>query len=93
MVVLEAMAAGLPVIASHVDGVPEAIRHREEGLLVEPASVSQLAMAIEQLVTGDELAYSTLSENARRRHAEKFSDQAMAANLAQVYERVLGPIP
>ncbi len=90
MVVLEAMAARLPVIASHVEGVPKAIRHREEGLLVEPSSVSQLAMAIEELVAGKELDYSQLSENAHRRHAEKFSDQAMAANLAKVYERVLG---
>ena len=50
MVVLEAMAAGVPVIASSVEGIPEAIRHREEGLLVEPGSVSQLALAIEDLV-------------------------------------------
>ena len=43
MVVLEAMAAGLPVVASRVEGVPEAVVHRETGLLVEPGSVSQLA--------------------------------------------------
>src|SRR5207237_5725177 len=40
MVVLEAMAAGLPVVASRVEGVPEAVVHRETGLLVEPGSVS-----------------------------------------------------
>ncbi len=90
MVVLEAMAAGLPVVASHVEGVPEAIRHREEGLLVEPGSVSQLTLAIEELVVGEELDYETLSNNARQRHAERFSDEAMAANLAQVYEGILG---
>ncbi|NOZ38974.1 MAG: glycosyltransferase family 4 protein [Planctomycetes bacterium] len=90
MVVLEAMAAGLPVVASHVEGVPEAIRHREDGLLVEPASVSQLAMAIEELVVGDELDYETLSNNARERHGEFFSDRSMAANLAEVYQKILG---
>lgn len=90
MVVLEAMAAGLPVIASHVEGVPEAIRHREDGLLVEPASVSQLALAIEELIAGEELDYETMSSNSKQRHAERFSDRSMAANLADVYEQVLG---
>jgi len=90
MVVLEAMAAGLPVVASHVEGVPEAIRHREDGLLVEPASVSQLALALEELVLGDELNYSQLSENARQRHGLCFSDRSMAENVAQVYRGILG---
>ncbi len=90
MVVLEAMAAGLPVVASHVEGVPEAIRHREEGLLVEPASVSQLALAIEELVVSDELDYELLSNNARQRHADHFSDRSMAENLANVYRKILG---
>ena len=90
MVVLEAMAAGLPVVASRVEGVPEAIRHREEGLLVEPASVSQLALAIEQLVSGDGLDYVALSDNARKRHGKYFSDRSMAANLAEVYRKIVG---
>jgi len=90
MVVLEAMAAGLPVVASHVEGVPEAIRHREEGLLVEPNSVSQLALAIEAIVTAsDDLDYSALSSNAQQRHANYFSARAMAANVAEVYRAVL----
>ena len=88
MVVLEAMAAGLPVVASHVEGVPEAIRHREDGLLVEPGSVSQLAIAIEEIADGS-LDYLELSNNARQRHAECFSAQAMAADVANVYREVL----
>lgn len=90
MVVLEAMAAGLPVVASHVEGVPEAIRHREDGLLVEPASVSQLAFAIEELITSEELDYETMSTSAKQRHSLCFSDHRMAENLAVVYDNVLG---
>ena len=90
MVVLEAMAAGLPVVASHVEGVPEAIRHREEGLLVEPNSVSQLALAIEAIVSAsDDLDYASLSSNAQQRHADCFSAQAMAADVADVYRSIL----
>jgi glycosyltransferase involved in cell wall biosynthesis len=88
MVVLEAMAAGVPVVASRVEGVPEAVTHRQTGLLVEPGSVSQLARAIEEVVTGG-MDYGSLSRGARRRHAESFSDTAMASRVAAVYREVL----
>jgi glycosyltransferase involved in cell wall biosynthesis len=88
MVVLEAMAAGLPVVGSRVEGVPEAVVHRETGLLVEPGSVSQLARSIESVIAGD-VDYAALSTGAKERHAEKFSDTTMAAGVAEVYRRVL----
>ncbi len=90
MVVLEAMAAGVPVVASRVEGVPEAIRHREDGLLCEPGSVSQLTLAIESLVEGkNESDYTAMSQSVRQRHAECFSARAMAADVAEVYGSVL----
>jgi phosphatidyl-myo-inositol alpha-mannosyltransferase len=88
MVVLEAMAAGLPIVASRVEGVPEAIVHRTTGLLVEPGSVSQLARSIEEIVTGH-VDYAEMSRHARRRHADRFSDATMAEGVADVYRRVL----
>ncbi len=88
MVVLEAMAAGVPVVATRVDGVPEAVSHRETGLLVDPDSVSQLASAIRQFIDG-QLDYTTMSRYGRERHAARFSDTAMARNVAEVYRQVL----
>jgi glycosyltransferase involved in cell wall biosynthesis len=88
MVVLEAMAAGLPVVASRVEGVPVAVVQRETGLLVEPGSVSQLAQAIEEFVTGD-IDYSALSRGAKARHAE--FDATMAAGVAG-YRDVCEPL-
>jgi glycosyltransferase involved in cell wall biosynthesis len=88
MVVLEAMAAGLPVVASRVEGVPEAIIHRQTGLLVEPGSVSQLVQAIEVVVSGG-VDYAELSRGARQRHADHFSDVRMAEGVATVYHDVL----
>jgi glycosyltransferase involved in cell wall biosynthesis len=88
MVVLEAMAAGVPVVATHVEGVPDAVSHRETGLLVDPDSVSQLAAAIRNFVDG-EVDYAAMSRNSRRRHAERFSDIAMAQGVAAVYNDVL----
>jgi glycosyltransferase involved in cell wall biosynthesis len=88
MVVLEAMAVGLPVVASRIEGLPNAVVHRETGLLVDPASVGQLAQAIEKIVTGG-VDYTALSHNARRRHAELFSDTKMASGVAAVYREVV----
>jgi glycosyltransferase involved in cell wall biosynthesis len=91
LVVLEAMAAGVPVIGSRVEGVPEAVLHRATGLIVEPGSVSQLSRAIDEMVGGS-LDYAALSRGARKRHAELFSDATMAAGVNAVYRDVLGSV-
>ena len=52
MVMLEAMAAGLPVIATRVEGIPEAITHGVEGLLAVPGDPDSLASEIAALVHG-----------------------------------------
>jgi len=88
MVLLEAMSAGLPVVASAVSGVPEAIRDGVEGLLVEPGNPAALAAAIERFVSG-EVSWNELASRARLRHAECFSDLRMAAEVARVYDSVL----
>lgn len=48
-VVLEALAAGTPVVASRVGGIPELVRHGREGLLVEPKDPAALARALRRL--------------------------------------------
>ncbi len=88
MVVLEAMAAGVPVIASRVEGAGTAIVHRESGLLVEPGSVSQLADAIEEFASST-IDHAHMAQTAQQRHAEQFSDVAMARGVAAVYREVL----
>jgi len=89
MVVLEAMAHGVPVVASSVEGVPEAICDRQEGLLVPPGDPVALARALTALVTG-EMSWSDLRRAAIARHAERFSDHTMAKAVASVYREVLG---
>lgn len=88
MVVLEAMAGGLPVVATRCEGTTEAILHRETGMLVEPGCAAQLTDALEELLTGA-IDYPEMSQAARDRHADRFSDKAMAKQVAAVYDRVL----
>jgi glycosyltransferase involved in cell wall biosynthesis len=84
MVVLEAMAAGLPVIATRVEGTPEAITDGVEGLLAEPGNADSLAAKIEQLVSGQH-DWQQLADNAKQRHQKDFSDVAMAKRTAEIY--------
>lgn len=88
MVVLEAMSAGLPVIATRVEGVPEAIRDGSEGLLVPAGDAAGLAGAVARFMDG-QIDWAACGSRARRRHSERFSDVEMAAGVARVYDRVL----
>ena len=88
MVILEAMSAGIPVVATRVEGVPEAVRDGQEGLLVKPGDPDDLAQAITRLI-GGELDLGQLGANAMRRHGACFSDIRMAAEVAAIYRCVL----
>jgi glycosyltransferase involved in cell wall biosynthesis len=88
MVVLEAMAAGVPVIATRVEGVPEAIDDGLHGLLAHPGDPRDLASCLERVIRG-EADWGALRQNALARHAAQFSDRSMAAGVARVYRRVL----
>jgi len=88
MVVLEAMAAGVPVVATRAEGIPEAIRDGQDGLLVEPNDPRALADAIARFVSG-QVDWAAMRSNALERHAQHFSDEAMAAGVANVYRHVL----
>jgi glycosyltransferase involved in cell wall biosynthesis len=88
MVLLEAMAAGVPVVATRVEGVPEAVDDGVQGLLARPGDSEDLAWCIEQVIRG-ELDWTALRRNALSQHAERFSDRSMAAGVAEVYREVL----
>jgi glycosyltransferase involved in cell wall biosynthesis len=88
MVVLEALAAAVPVVATRVEGTPEVVRDGIEGLLAEPGSASSLAERLCQLVS-DREAWSAMSARALVRHRTSFSDERMAERTAAVYQRLL----
>lgn len=89
MVVIEAMAAGLPVIGSRVEGIPEVLGNDEFGLVVEPGSVDAMQQGIRRLIAmGEEAAQLAAAGHARQRDC--FSDLAMARGVAEVYRGVLG---
>jgi len=88
MVVLEAMAAGTPVVGTKVEGVPEAIRDGQDGVLAEPGDAVDLARVIAGVIDG-EVDWQAIRASALQRQAAHFSDRSMAAGVASAYDKVL----
>ena len=86
VVLMEAMAAGIPCVATRITGIPELIRDGEDGLLVTPASASELAQAIARLADDPELG-ARLAASARHRVAEHYDLERNVARLASVFRR------
>ncbi len=82
--VIEAMAAGLPVIASRVGGLLDLIEHGRNGLLVEPGDPEALAGALRQLFT-DRAAAAQLGEQARAQVRQRYSFDRMVASFEDLY--------
>ncbi len=88
LTILEAMAAGKPVIASHVGGVPEVVEDRVTGMLVQPDDVSGWIEAVLRLFYDSELQ-TRLSRGARHALDTKFRVEDHYRRLIQIYEEVL----
>lgn len=88
MVVLEAMACGVPIIASRVEGTPEAVRDGVDGLLCDPGDPRDLARKIRELAA-DPDGWLSMGRNARARQKMELSDRAMARGVATVYDEIL----
>jgi sugar transferase (PEP-CTERM/EpsH1 system associated) len=82
--VLEAMASGLPVVATRVGGADEMIIDGVSGLLVAPADVPALAGALERVIADQALRAAMGTEGRNRAHAE-FSLRQMVANYQALY--------
>jgi len=87
-VVLESMAAGVPVVATSVGGTPEMLEHGVTGLLVPPRDAAALADAISSLLADPSRAAS-MGRAARQCVVERFSLEAMVRETERLYLRLL----
>ncbi len=82
-VIVEAMAAGLPVIATNVGGISEILKNKENGLLIPPDDDFAMANAIDQLFH-DKVLYEKISSN-NIQHAQKYSVKNYVKNIVRYY--------
>lgn len=88
LAVLEAMHAGLPIVASAVGELPRVLADGEAGLLVPPADPSALAQAMERLLA-DPAAATALGGRARQRANAEYGLDRMMQRYHALYERAL----
>jgi glycosyltransferase involved in cell wall biosynthesis len=82
--VIEAMAAGMPVIATDVGGIPELVAHGRTGLLVPPGDAAALATALLQLMAAPDRA-AALGRAARAEVERRFSFETMVSRFEHIY--------
>ena len=86
IVLMEAMALGVPVVASRVAGIPELVEDGAGGLLFAPSDWAGLAACIEQLLT-DEQLHEALAEHARQKVAAEFDVKKSAELLSALFSQ------
>lgn len=92
LTIIEAMMAGLPVVATRVGGVPELVEHGRTGLLVSAGNITMLAEALRQLLR-DKALRQEMGKAGRKRALERFSLNRMLQETTNVYQEVIGPRP
>jgi glycosyltransferase involved in cell wall biosynthesis len=88
MILIEAQAVGVPIVASNVGGIPEVIRDGQTGILVPPGDPHSLARAINQLLA-DKQKRLNMSEAARAWIKDKFKPQDMADAVSSLYQELV----
>jgi glycosyltransferase involved in cell wall biosynthesis len=86
MILLEAMQAGVPVVAFGVGGIPDVLEHRHSGLLATPTDCADLTRQLDTLLSEPKLARQ-LRDNAKRTQQDRYDLKALAERWSQLYIR------
>ena len=88
MVILEAMASGIPVVSTDVGGIAEIVSNEQTGMLVPPQEPKKLAAAIEKIVLNPGLA-KKLSTQARKLMLSRFDQKIITESYCNIYSDIL----
>lgn len=92
MTVLEAMAAGVPVVAARVGGLPDLIEDARTGFFCDPLHAVSMAGAVEKVLVNPGVA-TEVARRARQRARELFHPEVVARQHLEIYREVLSRVP
>jgi len=87
MSILEAMAYGLPIVSTHVAGIPEMVEDGYNGILIQPGDREALVSALKRLIESKDERI-LMGQNGSRRVAEKFAGEIIINHLMSIYARL-----
>ncbi len=87
--IIEAMRAGLPVVASRTGGIPEVVVEGNTGLLVDPHDVDGLVEALTRLLD-DPALRASLGDTGRRRYEGRYMLDRLVTDMLEFYSDVIG---
>ncbi|EMI10455.1 glycosyltransferase [Anoxybacillus gonensis] len=88
MAILEAMDFGLPIVSTPVGGIPEAVKHLENGFLVQPGDIASIVLALEKLIINKDLR-ERMGEKNKEKVKNKFDLNVLLHDLEQVYNELI----
>ncbi|NIA29188.1 MAG: glycosyltransferase [Actinobacteria bacterium] len=88
LVVIEAMAASLPVVSSRCDGILDIVKDGQTGILVNPKNVGELTGAVRKLIVDAELR-TTFGKRGRKRVEQNFTMSRMIDQVEEIYKKCL----
>lgn len=88
MVLLEAMASGLPVVASAVDGIAEVCTNEVDALLIPPRDVAAYSVALERLIA-DHALRERIGAHARQKILARYEIRSLVRRIENLYEEIL----
>ena len=88
MVLVEAQAMGVPIVATRVGGVPEIVQDNQTGILVPAADSVSLANAIKQLLTDNQKRWN-MAQNSITWVRSKFKAQDMVDAISDLYQKLV----
>jgi glycosyltransferase involved in cell wall biosynthesis len=92
VVLMEAMATGLPVVATRIAGIPELVVDAESGYLVAPGRVDELVAALERLISARPDQRDAMGRAGRAKVEAEFAVEPVTQELLEVFGEML-PVP
>jgi glycosyltransferase involved in cell wall biosynthesis len=87
--IIEAMEAGLAIIATKVGGIPEMIQHGINGILVTPGDVTELTAALDKLLSDSSYRWQ-LGQSARKTYIARYSEAQVMPQFEAIYKELCG---